>query len=340
MLKPYIAKAINRTDLTADEAEQAMTIIMTGQATQAQIGGYLVALRMKGETVDEITGSVRAMRAVAVKVPVSNRATPIYDIVGTGGDGAHTFNISTAAAFVVAGAGRRVAKHGNRAASSQCGSADVLSALGVNLELTPEQVGKAIDEIGIGFMFAPKFHPAMRHAGGPRKELGQRTIFNLLGPLTNPAGAEIQLTGVYAPALTEPLAHVLANLGSRAALVIHGAGGTDELNPCGPNRISHLQDGAVRTYDLDPAEYGLSRATVADLRGGTPDESAVMMRDLFTGKLNGARRDAVLLNAAATLAAETGDFKSALAESAASIDNGSALAKLNALVEFSQSVAA
>ena len=337
MLKPYIAKAINRTDLTADEAEQAMTIIMTGQATQAQIGGYLVALRMKGETVDEITGSVRAMRAVAVKVPISDRATPIYDIVGTGGDGAHTFNISTAAAFVVAGSGRRVAKHGNRAASSQCGSADVLSALGVNLELTPEQVGKAIDEIGIGFMFAPKFHPAMRHAGGPRKELGQRTIFNLLGPLTNPAGAEIQLTGVYAPALTEPLARVLANLGSRAALVIHGAGGTDELNPCGPNRVSHLQDGAVRTYDLDPAEYGLSRVTVADLRGGTPDESAAMMRELFTGKLTGARRDAVLLNAAAALSAETGDFKSALTEAAAAIDNGSALAKLNALVEFSQS---
>lgn len=188
MLKPYIAKAINTTHLTADEAEQAMTIIMTGQATPAQIGAYLVALRMKGETVEEITGSVRAMRAVAVKVPVSDRTQPVYDIVGTGGDGAHTFNISTAAAFVLAGTGRRVAKHGNRAASSQCGSADVLAALGVNLELTPEQVGQAIDEISIGFMFAPKFHPAMKHAVGPRKEIGQRTIFNLLGPLTNPAG--------------------------------------------------------------------------------------------------------------------------------------------------------
>jgi anthranilate phosphoribosyltransferase len=339
MLKPYIAQAINHTDLTADEAQQAMTIIMTGQATQAQIGAYLVALRMKGETVDEITGSVRAMRAVAVKVPVSNRTTPIYDIVGTGGDGAHTFNISTAAAFVVAGAGRRVAKHGNRAASSQCGSADVLAALGVNLELTPEQVGQAIDEIGIGFMFAPKFHPAMKHAVGPRKEIGQRTIFNVLGPLTNPAGAEIQLTGVYTPALTEPLAHVLASLGSRAALVIHGAGGTDELSPVGLNRVSHLYDGAVRTYDLDPADYGMTRATVADLRGGTPDESAQMMRNLLTGKLNGARRDAVLLNAAGALAAETGDFKSALAEAAASIDNSSAIKKLETLVEFSQSFA-
>jgi anthranilate phosphoribosyltransferase len=279
------------------------------------------------------------MRAVSVKVPVSDRSKPVYDVVGTGGDGAHTFNISTAAAFVVAGAGRRVAKHGNRAASSQCGSADVLAALGVNLELTPEQVGQAIDEIGIGFMFAPKFHPAMKHAVGPRKEIGQRTIFNVLGPLTNPAGAEIQLTGVYAPALTEPLAHVLAGLGSRAALVIHGAGGTDELNPCGVNQVSHLRDGAVRTYSLDPADLGLSRATIADLRGGAPDESAQMMRELLQGKRHDARRDAVLLNAAATLAAETGDFQAALAEAAASIDSGAALAKLHALVEFSQSFA-
>lgn len=339
MLKPFIAKAINRADLSADEAEQAMTIIMTGQATPAQIGAYLVALRMKGETIDEIIGSVRAMRAVSVKVPVGDRSKPVYDVVGTGGDGTQTFNISTAAAFVVAGAGRRVAKHGNRAASSQCGSADVLAALGVNLELTPEQVGQAIDEIGIGFMFAPKFHPAMKHAVGPRKEIGQRTIFNVLGPLTNPAGAEIQLTGVYAPALTEPLARVLAGLGSRAALVIHGAGGADELNPCGLNQISHLRDGAVRTYDLDPADLGLSRATIADLRGGTPDESAQMMRDLLQGKRQDARRDAVLLNAAGTLAAETGDFHTALAESVASIDSGAALAKLNALVEFSQSFA-
>ncbi len=339
MLEPFIAKTINRADLSADEAEQAMTIIMTGQATPAQIGAYLVALRMKGETIEEITGSVRAMRAVSVKVPVSDRSKPVYDVVGTGGDGAHTFNISTAAAFVVAGAGRRVAKHGNRAASSQCGSADVLAALGVNLELTPEQVGQAIDEIGIGFMFAPKFHPAMKHAVGPRKEIGQRTIFNVLGPLTNPAGADIQLTGVYAPALTEPLAHVLAGLGSRAALVIHGAGGTDELNPCGLNQVSHLQDGAVRTYHLDPADLGLSRATIADLRGGAPDESAQMMRDLLQGKRQDARRDAVLLNAAGALAAETGDFQTALAEAAASIDCGAALAKLHALVEFSQSFA-
>lgn len=337
MLKPYIAKTINRIDLSSEEAEAAMTVIMTGQATPAQVGAYLVALRMKGETIDEISGSVRAMRAVAVKVPVSHHNTPIYDIVGTGGDGAHTFNISTAAAFVVAGSGRRVAKHGNRAASSLCGSADVLAALGLNLELTPEQVGRAIDEIGIGFMFAPKFHPAMKHAIGPRKEIGQRTIFNILGPLTNPAGAEIQLTGVYSAALTEPLAQVLSDLGSRAALVIHGAGNTDELSPCGVNRVSHLQHGSVRTYDLEPAEYGLARSTITDLRGGTPDESAQMMRDIFNGKLNGARRDAVLLNAAAVLAAENGDIKTALAESRDVIDSGAALGKLEALVNFSQS---
>jgi anthranilate phosphoribosyltransferase len=337
MLKPYIAKAINLTDLSSEEAETAMTVIMTGQATQAQIGAYLVALRMKGETVAEISGSVRAMRAVAVKVPVSDHSAPVYDIVGTGGDGAHTFNISTAAAFVVAGSGRRVAKHGNRAASSQCGSADVLAALGLNLDLTPQQVGRSIDELGIGFMFAPKFHPAMKYAVGPRKEIGQRTIFNVLGPLTNPAGAEIQLTGVYSAALTEPLAHVLAELGSRAALVFHGAGNTDELNPCGVNRISHLLHGSVRTYELDPSDYGMARATIADLRGGTPDEAAQMMRDLFSGKLNGARREAVLLNAAAALAAENGDFKSALAESREVIDSGAALKKLEALVSYSQS---
>ncbi len=337
MLKPFISKAVNFQSLTVDEAEQAMGIIMTGQATQAQIGAYIVALRMKGETVNEITGSVRAMRAIAVKVQLADRSAPIYDIVGTGGDGAHTFNISTAAAFVVAGTGRKVAKHGNRAASSQCGSADVLAALGLNLDLTPEQVGGAIDEIGIGFMFAPRFHPAMKYAIGPRKEIGQRTIFNILGPLTNPAGAEIQLTGVFNPDLTEPLANVLGQLGSRAALVIHGAGGTDELNTCGPNRISHLKDGAVRTYDFDPASLDLARSSVADLRGGTPDESAEMMRELFTGKLNGARRDTVLLNAAATLAAESGDFAPALAEAREALDSGKAFAKLEALIEYSQS---
>lgn len=337
MLKPFIAKVINRADLTSFEAEDAMTVIMTGGATPAQIGAYLVALRMKGETIPEITGSVRAMRAVAVKVKLDTTES-VYDIVGTGGDGAHTFNISTAAAFVLAGTGRKVAKHGNRAASSQCGSADVLSALGVNLDLTPEKVAASIQQIGIGFMFAPKFHPAMKYAVGPRKEIGQRTIFNVLGPLTNPAGANIQLTGVYDAKLTEPLAHVLNQLGSKAALVIHGANGLDELNPTGVNRVSHLKNGAVETYNFNPADLGLAPATVQDLRGGSPDESAEMMRQILSGNLKGARRDAVLLNAAAALAAETGDFKSALAEAEASLNSGTALNKLNALVEFTKSV--
>src|SRR5512143_2497830 len=336
MLKPFIAKTINRTDLTDTEAEEAMDIIMTGQATQAQIGAYLVALRMKGETIPEIKGSVRAMRTNAVKVHL-NTSEPVYDIVGTGGDGAHTFNISTAAAFVVAGTGRKVAKHGNRAQSSHCGAADVLSALGVSLELTPEQIAQAIEQIGIGFMFAAKFHPAMKHAIGPRKEIGQRTIFNVLGPLTNPAGANIQLTGVYDAKLTEPLAQVLNELGSKAALVIHGANGLDELNTTGVNRVSHLKNGAVETYELNPADLGLVQSTVQDLRGGTPDESAQMMRDLLSNKLNGARRDTVLLNAAAALAAETGDFKSALEEATTALESGQALTKMNALVEFSQS---
>jgi anthranilate phosphoribosyltransferase len=336
MLKPFIARAIKRQDLTAAEAEEAMNVIMTGQATPAQIGAYLVALRMKGETVEEITGSARAMRANAVRVTPRLEGAPLFDTAGTGGDGAGTFNISTAAAFAIAGTGRRVAKHGNRAASSQCGSADVLAALGLNLDLTPEQVGGAIEQVGIGFLFAPKFHPAMRHAVGPRKEIGQRTIFNVLGPLTNPAGANVQVIGVYDPELTKPLAHVLSELGARAALVVHGHGGTDELNTSGPNRISHLKEGAVRTYELDPAHLGLPRGALDELRGGTPDDNAATMRFMLGGKGNGAQRNAVLLNAAAAIAAETGDFPTALEEARESLDSGAALQKLEALIAYSR----
>jgi anthranilate phosphoribosyltransferase len=207
----------------------------------------------------------------------------------------------------------------------------------LNLELTAEQTARAIEEIGIGFLFAPRFHPAMKYAIGPRKEIGQRTIFNILGPLTNPAGASIQLTGVFSPALTEPLAKVLGELGSKAAMVIYGNGGTDELTPCGPNRVSHLKDGMVTTYDLDPAKYGFPPASMEDLRGGTPDQSAQMMAEILTGKLRGARRDAILLNAAAAIAAESGDLISAVAEAVESLDSGAAIARLNALVEYSQS---
>ncbi len=338
MLKPYIALAVNRQNLSAEQAEAAMHIIMTGQATPAQIGAYLIALRMKGETIEEITGSARAMRGVAVSISVDHGGKAVYDTCGTGGDGTGTFNISTVAAFVVAGTGRKVAKHGNRAASSQCGSADVLAALGLNLDLTPEQVGAAIDEVGIAFLFAPKFHPAMRHAVGPRKEIGQRTIFNVLGPLNNPAGANVQVIGVYDPRLTEPLAHVLGGLGARAAFVIHGHGGTDELNPCGPNRVSHLKDGAVRTFELDPAELGFERTEMSDLKGGTPDDNAAILRGILSGELNGAQRSAVLLNAAAAIAAETGDLPSAVAEAKHGLDSGAALGRLEALLAYSRRV--
>jgi anthranilate phosphoribosyltransferase len=337
MLKPYIAKVINDQDLSAAEAKEAMDIIMTGQATPTQIGGYLVALRMKGETVEEITGSARTMREQVARVPVTlDNGEPLLDTAGTGGDGSHSFNISTAAAFVIAGAGRKVAKHGNRAASSRCGSADVLMGLGVNMELTPEQVGACIDEMGIGFMFAPKFHPAMKHAIGPRRELGQRTIFNVLGPLTNPAGATHQLIGVYDPALTEPLAEVLGELGSDGAFVIHGHGGMDELTTGGPNQVSHLKNGSVSTYELNAADFGLRPATAKDLCGGDPADNAERMRALLSNKDKGPCRDVVLFNAAAALSLTTSDFAGALGEATQSLESGAALQKLDALVAMSQ----
>lgn len=337
MLKPYIQKVINHQNLNIEEAETAMGIIMDGQATDAQIGSYLTALRMKGETVEEITGSARSMREHAAPVPLKSKSETLLDIVGTGGDGAHTFNISTAAAFLIAGAGRTVAKHGNRAASSKCGSADVLAELGVNLDLTPEQVGVCIDELGIGFLFAPKFHPAMKHAIGPRRQMGQRTIFNILGPLTNPAGATHQLIGVFDPDLTQPMAEVLGELGGKAALVVHGHGGLDELTTDGPNRVSHLKDGRVKTYELDASDFGLRRATLDDLRGGDPEINARMMRDILTGKDDSPRKDVVLFNAAAALATEDGDFSSALSEVQQALENGEALNKLDQLIERSQS---
>jgi anthranilate phosphoribosyltransferase len=337
MLKPYIAKVINGQDLSAAEAKEAMDIIMTGQATQAQIGGYLVALRLKGETVEEITGSARTMREQVARVPVTlNDGEPLLDTAGTGGDGSHSFNISTAAAFVIAGTGRKVAKHGNRAASSRCGSADVLMALGVSMDLTPEQVGQCIDEVGIGFMFAPKFHPAMKHAIGPRRELGQRTIFNVLGPLTNPAGATHQLIGVYDPALTKPLAEVLGELGSDGAFVIHGHGGMDELTTGGLNQVSHLKGSSVSTYALNAADYGLRPATADDLCGGDPEYNAQRMRAVLADEDQGPCRDVVLFNAAAALSLTTGDFDAALVEATQSLESGAALQKLDALVAKSQ----
>jgi len=325
--------------MNAAEAEAAMGIIMDGQATDAQIGGFLVALRMKGETVDEITGCARAMRTHAACVPLNINGDTLLDTAGTGGDGTHTFNISTTAAFIIAGTGRKVAKHGNRAVSSQCGSADVLAELGVNLDLTPEQVGRCIEETGIGFLFAPKFHPAMKHAVGPRRQLGQRTIFNLLGPLTNPAGATHQLIGVFAPHLTQPMAEVLGALGGRAAMVVHGYGGLDELTTGGPNRVSQLKDGRVETYEIDARDFGLEPASADDLRGGEPAENARILRALLEGKDQKPRQDVILLNAAAALATEHGDFPAALAEARKSLESGAALARLEHLRQVSQSFA-
>lgn len=341
MITDAIAQILNRANLTQTEAEGVMSQIMAGDATPAQIGAYLIALRMKGETVDEVTGSARSMRAHALRVSPHVNGDALFDVVGTGGDGAQSFNISTTAAFVVAGTGRKVAKHGNRAASSRCGSADVLAELGVSLDLTPEQVVRCIDEVGIGFLFAPRFHPAMRHAIGPRRELKQRTIFNVLGPLTNPAGATHLFIGVYDPALTEPMARVAGELGAQAATVVHGHGGLDELTPSGPNRISRLKsDGTVDTRELSGRELGLSHAPVESLRGGEPADNAATLRGVLDGSVNGARKDTVLFNAAAAIATETDDLPDGLREARQSLESGAALAKLEALVELSSSFAA
>lgn len=337
MLKPYIGKVIEKQDLTREESEAAMDIIMSGEATSAQIGAFLVALRMKGETIDEITGAVLGMRKASLKVPIRDRNKPIFDVVGTGGDGAQTFNISTASAFVLAGCGVKVAKHGNRAASSRCGSADVLSALGLNLDLTPEQVGGAIDEIGIGFMFAPKFHPAMKYAVGPRKEIGQRTIFNVLGPLTNPAGADMQLTGVYAANLVNPIAKTLRALGSKGAIILHGAGGTDELNTVGKNLVCELRGELIEEYELDPSKIGLPSARLSDLKGSDPDGSAVMMRQLLSNQMEGPIRQSVLLNAAAALSLINGELKSSYHQAEQALSDGSAQNKMDSLIEYSRS---
>ncbi len=324
-LRAAIAKVINRQDLSLEEAEAAMDAIMDGVSSQAQIGSYLTALRMKGETVEEIAGSARSMRRhvipVDVLLPESGR---LVDTCGTGGDGKHTFNISTTAAFVLAACGLKVAKHGNRAASSQSGSADVLLALGANLDLSPEQVAECVQEVGIGFLYAINHHPAMRFAIGPRREIGQRTIFNILGPLTNPAGATHQLIGVYDPALTETMAHVLGTLGSEAAYVVHGAGGLDELSTTGVNRVSHLRDGRVTNTDLDPASLDLPPATLDDLIGGTPQENAQITRNILSGSDQGPRRDIVVLNAAAVLSLESSDWATGLAAAREAIDSGAA----------------
>lgn len=334
MIREAIAKLIDGQHLAQSEAAGVMDEIMSGQATPAQIGAFLIALRIKGETVDEIAGCASVMRQKATRV--TTRHPVVVDTCGTGGDASGTFNISTTAAFVLAGAGLCVAKHGNRAMSSKCGSADVLKALGVNIELSPDRVGCCLDEIGIGFLFAPMLHAAMKHAVGPRREIGARTVFNVLGPLTNPAGAQRQLIGVYSPALTETLAEVLNRLGSDRALVVHGADGLDEITLTGETKVSELRDGKVRTYRVTPEGFGLRRASSKDLQGGDEQTNARIVLDVLKGA-EGPRRDAVLLNAAAAVCAGglAEDIAGGIPIAQKSLDSGKALEKLEQLKRMS-----
>ena len=341
MIQAVISKLLDGSQLARAEARAVMDEIMRGEATPAQIGGFLIALRAKGETPDEITGCAEAMRDHVLAV--RPRRDDLVDTAGTGGDGAHTINISTAAALVAAAAGAGVAKHGNRAVSSACGSADVLEALGFTLELEPQRIAKSIDELGFGFLFAPSHHPAMRHAAAVRKELATRTVFNVLGPLTNPAGARAQVIGVYSPELVRTIAEVLARLGTSRAYVVHGGGGIDELSPVGPNLVAEVVDGQVLERRLDPeAELGIPRCSVDELRGGSPAENAEAIREVFAGK-NGGRRDAIMLNAAGAIAAggHAADLREGLEVARRTIDSGAAGERLELLVAFSrESVAA
>jgi anthranilate phosphoribosyltransferase len=336
MIKEAITSLISGKSLTMDETAAVMEEIMSGEVTPAQFGAFVTALRLKGETVDEITGLAKTMRSKAVPVTI---AGPLVDTCGTGGDGAHTFNISTAAAFVAAGAGLKVAKHGNRAMSSQCGSADVLEALGVKIDLNAEQVQKCLNEAGIGFMFAPMFHPAMKYAAAPRREIGIRTVFNIIGPLTNPAGAGAQVLGVADETLVEKLAQVLKSLGCRHALVVHGEDGLDEITVTGKTRVCELKDGDIKSYSISPEDFGLSTAGLGSLRGGTLEENADLLRRVLVS-IPGPQQDVVLMNAAAVLLAgdrvETMQQGIDLARKV--IDSGKALDKLEQMVECSQSL--
>ncbi len=329
-IQDAIAKLIEGQDLTRDQMIGTMDQIMSGEATDAQIGGFLVALRVKGETVEEIAGAAEVMREKATRVVT--RHTTVVDTCGTGGDGSGTFNISTAAAFVVAGAGLCVAKHGNRAATSLCGSADVLKELGVNIEAAPGTVGQCLDEVGIGFLFAPALHGAMKYAIGPRREVGVRTIFNALGPLTNPAGATRHLIGVYSRSLTDRLAEVLQTLQSERAFVVHGLDGLDEITTTGPTQVSELKNGTVSTYEIRPEDLGIARATAGDLAGGNAETNAAILRRVLHGE-PGPRLDIVLLNAAAAIVAggAADDLSAGLELARETVDSGRAIDKLEKL---------
>ncbi len=333
MIQESLKKIVQRQDLDEPEMAEVMSEIMGGEATEAQIGAVMAALATKGETFAELAGAARAMRRKATRVQVT--AQTVVDTCGTGGDRAGTFNISTTAAFVVAGCGVTVAKHGNRSVSSKCGSADLLEALGVRLEVVPEVVEEAIGELGIGFLFAPLYHGAMRHAAKPRRELGIRSIFNMLGPLTNPAGANCQLLGVYAPELTEMFAQALRLLGTRRALVVHGHDGLDEISVCAPTRVTELKDGVVRTYDLTPEQLLGRQARREEIAGGEVAVNAAITRSILNGE-KGPKRDITVVNAAAALiaAGTAEDFPQAIRLAESAIDEGKAREKLEALVRF------
>lgn len=335
MIKEAIKRVVDGEDLTQEESREVMCDVMSGEATDAQIAALITALRIKGETVSEVTGFAQTMREFAVKIRTN--AGVVLDTCGTGGDVSGTFNISTACAIVAAGAGVTVAKHGNRSVSSQCGSADVLEELGVSISLTPEIVEKSIDEIGIGFLFAPMFHPAMKYAIGPRREIGIRTVFNILGPLTNPASATHQILGVYSPDLLEMMAKVLSGLGVKRALIVHGAHGLDELSITGTNRVAEVDGDEIKLFDIDPQSLGLSRADLKDLKGGSASDNADMLRSIFAGA-GGPARDAVILNAGAALyiSESARDLPEGLDLAARVIDSGQAKNKLDELVAFSQ----
>ncbi len=337
-LKPLIGKVAQGTPLSREEAREAFDIMMAGEATPAQIGGFLMALRVRGETVEEIAGAVETMRARMLPVEAPDDAV---DIVGTGGDASGSYNISTASAFVAAGAGLPVAKHGNRALSSKSGAADVLMALGVNIETGPELIGRCIREAGVGFMFAPAHHAAMRHVGPARVELGTRTIFNLLGPLSNPAGVRRQLTGVFSRQWLEPLAHVLKALGCEATWVVHGEGGLDEITPTGTTWVAQLKDGQITSFEITPEDAGLPRWKFEDIRGGDARTNAAALRAVLEGERN-AYRDAVLLNAGAALvvAGKAAEIAEGAQLAAQSIDSGAALAALDKLVDISNAESA
>src|SRR5881296_3336544 len=353
MTSPIITEAVralvDRRDLTRVEAAAAMEAIMTGAATGAQIGAFLTALRMKGETVEELIGFAQVMRQKVVRIRARGDDVAgisgtdremLIDTCGTGGDAAGTFNVSTATAFVVAGAGLKVAKHGNRSVSSLCGSADVVETLGISLDLTPAKVARCVDEVGIGFLYAPLLHTAMKHVMAARREMGIRTVFNMLGPLTNPAGANAQIIGVYSDALTEPLARALAELGTLRAFVVHGEDGLDEISNTGESRVSEVRGGGVRTMTVRPEDFGLTRASIADLLGGDREQNAEIIRAILGGD-PGARREIVLMNAAAALVAggRARDLKEGVELAARSIDSSTARQKLGRLVALSQELA-